>query len=45
MTDVQWLLIANLAVWLGLGAYLAFLLRAQNTLDERVRRLELLRDE
>ena len=26
MTDMDWLMYANIAVWIGLGAYLAFLL-------------------
>ena len=29
MTDMDWLMYANIAVWIGLGAYLAFLLRNQ----------------
>ena len=29
MTDMDWLMYANIAVWIGLGAYLAFLIRNQ----------------
>ena len=33
MTDMDWLMYANIAVWIGLGAYLAFLLRNQIALN------------
>jgi CcmD family protein len=45
MTDVQWLLCASMAVWLGIGGYAAFLASAQNRLERRVRQLEISRDE
>ena len=45
MTEVQWLLCANIAVWLGIGAYAAFLASAQSKLERRVRQLESLHDE
>ena len=45
MTDMQWLLCAGMAVWLGIGGYAAFLASAQNRLERRVRQLEMLRDE
>ena len=44
MTDIQWLLCASVAVWLGIGGYAAFLASAQNRLERRVRQLEMLRD-
>jgi CcmD family protein len=44
MTDMQWLLCASIAVWLGIGGYVAFLASAQNTLERRLRLLEDLRD-
>ena len=45
MTDVQWLFCASMAVWLGIGGYAAFLAFAQNTLERRMRQLEMPRDE
>ncbi len=36
MTEIQWLLLANVAVWLGLGAYAAFLAVGQKALDTRL---------
>jgi len=45
MTDMQWLLGASMAVWLGIGGYAAFLASAQNKLERRMRQLEILRDE
>jgi CcmD family protein len=45
MTDIQWLLCASAAVWLGIGGYVAFLASAQNKLERRLRRLEISRDE
>ena len=45
MTDIQWLLCASMAVWLGIGGYAAFLAAAQNRLERRVRQLEMFRDE
>ncbi len=44
-TDMQWVLGAGAAIWLGLAAYITFLLVTQRELERRVRRLELLRDE
>jgi CcmD family protein len=44
MTDMQWLLCASVAVWLGIGGYAAFLASAQNKLEQRMRLLEDLRD-
>ncbi len=36
MTEIQWLLLANVAFWLGLGAYVAFLAKGQRALDARL---------
>jgi len=44
MTDIQWLFYASVAVWLGIGGYAAFLASVQNKLEQRVSRLETLRD-
>lgn len=45
MTDMDWLMYANIAVWIGLGAYLAFLLRDQIALNRRLTQLETLRND
>jgi len=45
MTDIQWLLCASVAVWLGIGGYAVFLGSAQNKLEQRMRQLENLSDE
>ena len=45
MTDMQWLLCAGVAVWLGIGGYVIFLASVQNKLEQRMRRLENLRYE
>ena len=45
MTDVQWLLCASVAIWLGIGGFAAFLASTQGKLERRVRQLEILRDE
>ena len=42
MTDMDWRMYANIAVWIGLGAYLAFLLRNQIALNRRLTQLETL---
>lgn len=42
MTDLYWLLAANIVVWTGLGAYLVFLGRAQKSLDIRLRQQEIM---
>ena len=44
MTDMQWLLCASMAVWLGIGGYAGFLAIAQSKLERRVRQLENLHD-
>ena len=45
MTDMDWLMYANIAVWIGLGASLAFLLRNQIALNRRLTQLETLRND
>lgn len=40
-----YLFAANVAVWLGIGAYVAFLAGAQKRLQRRVKRLEVLGDD
>lgn len=40
-----YLFAANVAVWLGLGAYAAFLAGAQRRLARRIKRLEALGDD
>lgn len=40
MTELQWLLSASAAIWLGLGAYLFFLACKQQELSRRVARME-----
>lgn len=45
MDAVMWLLAANVAVWLGLGAYVVFIARSQSALAARVRRLEILHND
>lgn len=44
MDPLFWLLAANVAVWTGLGAYLALLARNQHGMERRLRQLEMLRD-
>lgn len=45
MQSSQWLLYANAAVWLGVGAYLFFIARAQQRLERRLRQMEMLQDD
>ncbi len=40
MTELGWLFIAFLAVWLGIGAYLLTLSVRQKKIEERLARLE-----
>lgn len=44
MDPIFWLLAANVAVWVGLGGYLALLGRSQHGLERRLRQLEILKD-
>ena len=45
MDTVTWLVVANAAVWLGLGAYLIFLTLEQRALAARLKQWETLRPE
>ncbi|MEG2172909.1 MAG: CcmD family protein [Desulfovibrionaceae bacterium] len=45
MTDLYWLLAANVVVWLGLGAYLVFIGRVQKSLDTRLHHWEILKND
>ncbi|AEL79424.1 hypothetical protein Dde_4022 [Oleidesulfovibrio alaskensis G20] len=45
MDSSNWLLMANAAVWLGVGAYLFFMARTQQQLDKRIRQMELMNDD
>ena len=42
MDNLFWLMGANIAVWLGLGAYIFFLARAQSALQRRLRHMEMM---
>lgn len=44
MDNLFWLMAANMVVWLGLGAYMFFLARAQSTLQRRLRHMEMMHD-
>ncbi|WP_338031077.1 CcmD family protein [Desulfovibrio ferrophilus] len=45
MMDYQtYLLAANIAIWLGVGGYLAFLAAQQRRLNTRIRQMEQLSD-
>jgi CcmD family protein len=39
---MNYLFIANVCVWLGVGGYILFLARQHSVLDRRVRQLEML---
>ena len=45
MTPLSWLLAANIAVWLGVGGYLACLAGAQRRLNQRLRHMETLHND
>lgn len=45
MDSSNWLLMANAAVWLGVGAYVFFIARTQTQLDKRIRQMELINDD
>ncbi len=45
MDSSTWLMMANIAIWLGLGGYLCLLASNQKRLDRRIRQMELLKDE
>ena len=40
MTEIHWVLAASAVIWLGLGAYLAFMAVRQKELEQRLRALE-----
>lgn len=40
MSGLDWLMYANIAVWLGLGIYLGFVARTQNALARRLSHVE-----
>lgn len=42
MNTLAWIVMANAAVWIGLGAYLAFLTAQQRALAARLRQWEML---
>ncbi len=45
MDSSLWLLMANAAVWIGMGGYLCFLGANQKRLASRIRQMELLKNE
>jgi len=45
MDSSSWLLMANIAIWLGIGSYLCLLAHTQKQLDRRIRQMELLNTE
>jgi len=45
MSKDLYLFAANVAVWLGLGLYVAFLAGAQRRLEKRIKHLEALGDD
>ena len=40
MNASHWLMIANIAIWIGIGSYTAFLASAQKDLSRRIAALE-----
>jgi CcmD family protein len=40
MSDVAWLAVAFLAVWIGIGGYLAILGARQRSLEQRIHDIE-----
>jgi len=45
MSKDLYLFAANVAVWVGLGAYVAFLAGVQKRLEKRIKRLEVRSDD
>ncbi|MEG2005526.1 MAG: CcmD family protein [Bilophila sp.] len=45
MNELNWLMYANSAVWIGLGVYLIFVARAQKALNHRLTQLETLHND
>ena len=44
MDAINWLIAANAALWIGLGAYMLFLLNRQANLEKRIQQMETLHD-
>ncbi len=44
MDNITWLMGANIAVWLGIGAYVAFLAKEQSALRKRLALKECMED-
>jgi len=44
MDPQEYLLLANVLVWLGIGGYLSFLAIRQNRLEQRLNQMERLND-
>jgi CcmD family protein len=44
MENSTWLLMANIAIWLGLGGYIGLLAANQKQIEKRIRQMELLAD-
>lgn len=45
MQAETYLLAANILVWLGIGCYIALLARNQRRLEQRLRQMEMLRND
>ncbi len=45
MDSIYWLMSANVAVWLGIGAYIFFLGRVQKNIEQRLHLKEALENE
>lgn len=43
MSAIDWLMYANITVWVGLGFYITFIAQAQKKLQRRLQQMELLR--
>lgn len=41
MLTMNYLFIANVCIWIGVGGYILFLARQQSVLERRVRQLEI----
>jgi CcmD family protein len=41
MSELSWIMSANVVIWIGLAAYAAFLALRQKDIDRRLRALEL----
>lgn len=45
MQGYEWLLYANVAVWLGIGGYIFIIARFQQRLEQRLRQMEIMHDD